>query len=88
MNGEQLHREGAGIQLPCVLVARETRRICSYYTEDDDGFLAVVSRGWSKHFPKITRKRERNPTGGGYRDGRHESGSAVSSRTEEDKLEG
>lgn len=35
------------------------------YSEDDDSFHAAVSRGWNKHFPEITRKRERTPTGAG-----------------------
>lgn len=36
------------------------------YSEDDDSFLAAVSRGWNKHFPEITRKRERTPNWGGW----------------------
>lgn len=67
---EQLHREGA-LPSSCpslyVLVVPETQKTFFFlnYSEDDDSFLAAVSRGWNKHFPEITRKRERTPTGAG-----------------------
>lgn len=65
----------------CVLAALETQGIRFCYAKDDDSFLAAVSRGWSKHFPKIAGKRERNPMGGTGTEGR----GADQSRTAEQK---
>lgn len=69
----------------CVLPALETQGISFCYAKDDDSFLAAVSRGWSKHFPKIAgkRERERNPTGGAGTEGRgaDQSGTAEKDKT-------
>lgn len=60
--------------------ALEAQGMCFCYAKDDS-FLAAMSRGWSKHFPKIAGKRERNPTGGTGTEGR----GADQSRTAEQK---
>lgn len=68
VGGVQLHGGGlCHLAAPpmCALSALETHRVSFCCIKDDDSFLAAVSRGWSKHFPKIAGKRERGTQGEG-----------------------